>query len=168
MTIRSNAGGGHGSRTVVDKPVRTGSGSKGTRPAGVSQIGYMVGEHTADPRPVTKANPCTTIATFSQFALATKLRSMSARAAAALVARSMVNQAAKARTARLIPATLQLRIETSSMSSVQTKGVIRSCQRSSTTPIIPPARMPCENQIQTSPQQRYGKCRQRDESRRFA
>jgi hypothetical protein len=50
MTIRSNAGGGHGSRTVVDKPVRTGSGSKGTRPAGVSQIGYMVGDHSTHGR----------------------------------------------------------------------------------------------------------------------
>jgi hypothetical protein len=45
---RDNAGGGHGSRVVVDKSVRTGTGSRGTRPAGVSQLGYSVGDHTTN------------------------------------------------------------------------------------------------------------------------
>jgi hypothetical protein len=42
---RSNAGGGHGSKNVVDKPVRTGSGSRSARPAGVSQLGQSQGDH---------------------------------------------------------------------------------------------------------------------------
>jgi hypothetical protein len=41
-------GGGYGSRQHVEKPVRTGSGSKSTRPAGVSQIGYAVGDHSTN------------------------------------------------------------------------------------------------------------------------
>jgi hypothetical protein len=36
--------GGPKSKNVVHPSVRTGSGSKSTRPAGVSQIGYMVGD----------------------------------------------------------------------------------------------------------------------------
>jgi len=45
---RGSGGGGYGSRQHVEKPVRTGSGSKSTRPAGVSQIGYQVGDHTTN------------------------------------------------------------------------------------------------------------------------
>jgi hypothetical protein len=45
MAIRSNASGAHGSRVVVDKPVRTGSGSRSARPAGVSQLGQSQGNH---------------------------------------------------------------------------------------------------------------------------
>jgi hypothetical protein len=45
MATRNNAGGGHGSRVVVDKPVRTGTGSRSARPAGVSQIGQSQGNH---------------------------------------------------------------------------------------------------------------------------
>lgn len=41
-------GGGIASKQHVQIPVRTGSGSKGTRPAGVSQIGYMVGDHVTN------------------------------------------------------------------------------------------------------------------------
>jgi hypothetical protein len=41
-------GGGPKSRNVVEPRVRTGSGSKSTRPAGVSQIGYQVGDHTTN------------------------------------------------------------------------------------------------------------------------
>ena len=41
-------GGGIASRVNVSPSVRTGSGSKSTRPAGVSQIGYMVGDHTTN------------------------------------------------------------------------------------------------------------------------
>jgi hypothetical protein len=37
--------GGYGSRQHVEKSVRTGSGSHNARPAGVSQIGYQVGDH---------------------------------------------------------------------------------------------------------------------------
>jgi len=40
--------GGYGSRQHVEKPVRTGSGSKSARPAGVSQVGYAVGDHTTN------------------------------------------------------------------------------------------------------------------------
>jgi hypothetical protein len=39
-------GGGIASRQHVQTPIRTGSGSKSTRPAGVSQIGYAVGDHS--------------------------------------------------------------------------------------------------------------------------
>jgi len=38
-------GGGYGSRQHVEKPVRTGTGSKGTRPAGVAMLGTMQGSH---------------------------------------------------------------------------------------------------------------------------
>jgi hypothetical protein len=47
-TSGNQKGGGYGSRQHVEKPVRTGSGSKSTRPAGVSQIGYMVGDHSTN------------------------------------------------------------------------------------------------------------------------
>jgi hypothetical protein len=45
---KGSGGGGYHSRQHVEKSVRTGSGSKSTRPAGVSQIGYMVGDHTTN------------------------------------------------------------------------------------------------------------------------
>jgi hypothetical protein len=38
-------GGGYGSRQHVETRVRTGSGSRGTRPAGVGQIGALQGDH---------------------------------------------------------------------------------------------------------------------------
>jgi hypothetical protein len=41
-------GGGIKSRVVTERPVRTGTGSRSTRPAGVSQIGYAVGDHTTN------------------------------------------------------------------------------------------------------------------------
>src|SRR5262249_38503601 len=42
---RGNGGGGYGSRPHVGKSVRTGSGSRSTRPAGTAQIGTAVGDH---------------------------------------------------------------------------------------------------------------------------
>ena len=48
MAIRSNASGGHGSRVVVDKPVRTGAGSKGTSEGWVGQKGQLQGTHTTN------------------------------------------------------------------------------------------------------------------------
>src|SRR6516165_11788076 len=47
-TSGNQKGGGYGSRQHVEKPVRTGSGSKNARPAGVSQIGYAVGDHSTN------------------------------------------------------------------------------------------------------------------------
>jgi hypothetical protein len=41
-------GGGIASKQHISIPVRTGSGSKSARPAGVSQIGYAVGDHTTN------------------------------------------------------------------------------------------------------------------------
>jgi hypothetical protein len=38
-------GGGYGSRQHVEKSVRTGSGSRGTRPAGVAMFGQSQGDH---------------------------------------------------------------------------------------------------------------------------
>jgi len=48
MAMKGSGGGGYGSRPHVETPVRTGSGSKSTRPAGVSQIGHQVGDHTTN------------------------------------------------------------------------------------------------------------------------
>jgi hypothetical protein len=45
---RSNAAGGHGSKVVVDKPVRTGSGSTGIRPSYTNAPGSHFGDHTVD------------------------------------------------------------------------------------------------------------------------
>ena len=50
MAMKGSGGGGYGSRPHVEKPVKTGSGSHSTRPAGVSQIGYQVGDHRTDGR----------------------------------------------------------------------------------------------------------------------
>jgi hypothetical protein len=38
-------GGGYGSRQHVEKPIRAGSGSRGTNPGGVGQLGNMQGSH---------------------------------------------------------------------------------------------------------------------------
>ena len=55
-TKRSNAGGGFGSRVVVEKPVRTGKGGRGVSPAGVSQIGSQMGNHATErPQLLTKS-----------------------------------------------------------------------------------------------------------------
>ena len=43
---RGSGGGGYHSRQHVEKSVRTGTGSKGTRPAGTAQIGIMYGDHS--------------------------------------------------------------------------------------------------------------------------
>jgi hypothetical protein len=44
-------GGGIASRQHVETPIRTGAGSRNVRPAGVSQFGYAVGDHsTSDGR----------------------------------------------------------------------------------------------------------------------
>jgi hypothetical protein len=47
-TSGNQKGGGFGSRQHVETKVRTGSGSKSTRPAGVSQAGYAVGDHATN------------------------------------------------------------------------------------------------------------------------
>src|SRR5262249_11777847 len=39
-------GGGPKSRQITERPVRTGTGSKGTRPAGVAMFGTMQGDHS--------------------------------------------------------------------------------------------------------------------------
>jgi len=41
-------GGGIHSKNVVQQPARTGGGSHNARPAGVSQIGYAIGDHTTN------------------------------------------------------------------------------------------------------------------------
>ena len=46
-SVHRPAGGLH-SRQVVNKPVRTGSGSHSTRPAGVNMLGNMQGSHTTN------------------------------------------------------------------------------------------------------------------------
>jgi hypothetical protein len=45
MTRGSGGGGGYGSRPHVEKPVKTGTGSRSTRPAGVAMFGQMQGSH---------------------------------------------------------------------------------------------------------------------------
>src|SRR5262249_6256060 len=42
---RGSGGGGYGSRQHVEKAVKTGTGSRSARPAGVSQLGQMQGDH---------------------------------------------------------------------------------------------------------------------------
>ena len=46
--MRGSGGGGYGSRPHVEKPVKTGSGSRGTHPGGVAQLGQHVGDHTTN------------------------------------------------------------------------------------------------------------------------
>jgi len=48
MAMRGSGGGGYGSRPHVEKPVKTGSGSRGTHPGGVAQLGQHVGDHTTN------------------------------------------------------------------------------------------------------------------------
>jgi len=48
MAMKGSGGGGYGSRPHVEKPVKTGTGSRGTRPAGVAQIGIMWGDHVTN------------------------------------------------------------------------------------------------------------------------
>jgi len=45
---KGSGGGGYHSRQHVEKPIKTGTGSRSTRPAGVAQIGYIVGDHTTN------------------------------------------------------------------------------------------------------------------------
>src|SRR6516162_11043917 len=44
-TSGNQKGGGYGSRQHVEKPIRTGSGSRGTNPGGVGQLGQKQGSH---------------------------------------------------------------------------------------------------------------------------
>ena len=46
--MKGSGGGGYGSRPHVEKSVRTGTGSRGTRPAGVAQIGNAWGDHVTN------------------------------------------------------------------------------------------------------------------------
>jgi hypothetical protein len=48
MAMKGSGGGGFGSRPHVEKPVRTGTGSRGTHPGGVAQLGQHVGDHTTN------------------------------------------------------------------------------------------------------------------------
>jgi hypothetical protein len=41
-------GGGIASRVVTERPVRTGTGSRGAHPGGVAQLGQHVGDHTTN------------------------------------------------------------------------------------------------------------------------
>jgi len=50
MAMKGSGGGGYGSKNVVQPNVRTGSGSRGTRPAGVSQLGNKQGSHVTHDR----------------------------------------------------------------------------------------------------------------------
>jgi len=43
---RGGGGGGYGSRQHVEKPIKTGTGSRGTHPGGVAQLGLHVGDHS--------------------------------------------------------------------------------------------------------------------------
>src|SRR6516225_3651806 len=43
--VGNQKGGGYGSRQHVEKPIRTGTGSRGTNPGGVGQLGQMQGSH---------------------------------------------------------------------------------------------------------------------------
>jgi hypothetical protein len=45
---KGSGGGGYGSRPHVEKPVRTGTGSRGTHPGGVAQLGQHTGDHTTN------------------------------------------------------------------------------------------------------------------------
>jgi hypothetical protein len=60
-------GGGYGSRQHVEKPIRTGSGSRGTNPGGVGQLGQMQGSHvTRGEESNYAATRCTAAPRFSQ------------------------------------------------------------------------------------------------------
>jgi len=48
MAMKGSGGGGYGSRPHVEKPIKTGSGSRGTHPGGVAQLGQHVGDHTTN------------------------------------------------------------------------------------------------------------------------
>ena len=45
---RGSGGGGYHSRQHVEKPVKTGTGSRGTRPAGVAMFGTIQGDHVTN------------------------------------------------------------------------------------------------------------------------
>jgi hypothetical protein len=55
MAKQSSAGGGINSKNVVRKPVRVGERGCEIRPAGVSQIGSSLGNHTTDGKLLTKS-----------------------------------------------------------------------------------------------------------------
>jgi hypothetical protein len=48
MAMKGSGGGGYGSRPHVEKSVRTGTGSRGTHPGGVAQLGQHTGDHTTN------------------------------------------------------------------------------------------------------------------------
>ena len=50
MAMKGSGGGGYGSRPHTEQSVRTGSGSKSTRPAGTAQVGLMYGTHVTNRR----------------------------------------------------------------------------------------------------------------------
>jgi hypothetical protein len=46
MAMKGSGGGGYGSRPHVEKPVKTGTGPRSARPAGVAMFGTMQGSHS--------------------------------------------------------------------------------------------------------------------------
>src|SRR6516165_10841870 len=48
MAMKGSGGGGYGSRPHVEKPIKTGAGSRGTHPGGVAQLGQHTGDHTTN------------------------------------------------------------------------------------------------------------------------
>ena len=100
MAMKGSGGGGYGSRPHVEKPVRTGSGSHGTHPGGVAQLGQHVGDkaqRTAIQRArATEASPCITIARFNQSSSGMNLQPMSAAADRVQGAHCTANQVSRA------------------------------------------------------------------------
>jgi|SRR6516225_3414805 len=47
-TSGNQKGGGYGSRQHVEKSIRTGTGSRGTHPGAVAQLGQHTGDHTTN------------------------------------------------------------------------------------------------------------------------
>src|SRR5262245_38486111 len=45
MAMKGSGGGGFGSRQHIEKPVKTGTGSHGTRPGGAASLGQAYGSH---------------------------------------------------------------------------------------------------------------------------
>jgi hypothetical protein len=48
MAMRGSGGGGYGSRPHTEQSVRTGTGSRGTRPGGAESIGKIYGDHVTN------------------------------------------------------------------------------------------------------------------------
>jgi hypothetical protein len=101
-------GGGYGSRQHVEKPVRTGSGSHSTRPAGATNIGLMYGTHSTNQRREGDFRGGNFVSEFDGLEVALGVvqafGSTLAKVDAALAGRSTVKPGAKASTEQQIPA----------------------------------------------------------------